>query len=79
MNEAETFVAYWSITANSGDYTLEGETLTTRAYLANDPGYMNNWPENPEPFTLRIDGDTMTWVKPGSIGLGDEVVLHRVE
>jgi hypothetical protein len=78
MTDAETLVAYRSITANSGQYTLEGDRLTVTAYLANDPNYMAAWPENAETFTVRIVGDTMTWTTDGLIGLGATVSLRRV-
>ena len=79
MSDAETLVAYRSITANSGRYSITGDQLTVEAYMANDPNYMAGWPENAWNFTVEISGDTMTWKPAGMLGVGETVVLRRVE
>jgi hypothetical protein len=78
MTDAETLVAYRSITANSGRYSLDGDQLTVEAYMANDPNYMAGWPENAETFRVEISGDTMLWEPGGLLGLGETVTLRRV-
>jgi hypothetical protein len=78
MTDAETLLAYRSITANSGRYSLDGDQLTVEAYMANDPNYMAGWPGNAETFEVQISGDTMLWKPGGLIGLGETVTLRRV-
>ena len=60
LTDAEKVVAYDEFTANAGRYTLEGNTLTTRAYLAKNPGYMAAWPDNTNEITVERDGDTLS-------------------
>lgn len=43
MTDAETLAAYASLVANSGRYTVEGNTLTYEAWVAKDPNYMADW------------------------------------
>ena len=57
--DAELVTAYRSFVANSGRYEVDGDQLTTRAYMAKNPNYMGSWPENPGTFTYRIEGDTL--------------------
>ena len=52
--------AYDEITANAGRYAIEGNKLTTQAYVAKNPGYMAGWPDNPQEYTVRRNGDTVT-------------------
>jgi len=79
ITDEEAIAAYRSITANSGTYTLKGDQLTVKAYMANDPNYMGSWPSNDETFFVHVNGNTMTWAKPGLIGLQDDVTLRRVQ
>lgn len=79
MNDEETVVAYNSVTANSGTYTVDGEEVSLTAYVANDPNYMAMWPDNEETITLKVEGDMMTWVDPGFLGLEATMMLRRVE
>ena len=75
MTDAEKVVAYDEFVANSGRYTIEGNTLTTRAYLAKNPGYMASWPENEVQYTVARDGDTLTL----TFGSGTVAMLTRRE
>jgi hypothetical protein len=78
MTDAETVAAYNSITANSGRYRLNGDSLTVTAYMANDPNFMGDWPNSDMTFVIRVQGDTLTWVNPDLIGLRQTVTLRRV-
>ena len=60
MTDADKVVAYDEFTANAGRYTLEGNTLTTRAYLAKNPSYMAAWPDNTNEITVERDGDALS-------------------
>ncbi len=75
MTDAEKLIAYDEFTANAGRYTVEGNTLTTRAYLAKNPGYMAGWPDNAQQYTVRRDGDTLTL----TFGNGNVATLTRRE
>ena len=46
--------------ALAGRYAIEGNKLTTQAYVAKNPGYMAGWPDNPQEYTVRRNGDTVT-------------------
>ena len=46
LADGEKVGAYDTFIANSGRYEVDGNTLKTRAYVAKDPNYMGNWPEN---------------------------------
>lgn len=78
MTDAETVVAYNSITANSGTYRLNGDSLTVTAYMANDPNFMGDWPDSQMAFRMRVDGDVLTWFDPDLIGLRGTVTLRRI-
>lgn len=75
MTDAEKIVAYDEFTANAGRYTIDGNTLTTRAYLAKNPGYMAGWPDNEVEYTVHRDGDTLTL----TFGSGNTATLIRRE
>jgi hypothetical protein len=60
MTDAEKVVAYDEFTANAGRYVIDGNTLTTRAYVAKNPGYMADWPDNESQYAVERDGDTLT-------------------
>jgi len=75
MTDAEKVVAYDEFTANAGRYTIEGNTMTTRALMAKNPGYMAGWPDNTQEYTVRRDGDTLTLV----FGNGNAATLLRRE
>jgi len=59
MADSEVIAAYGTLTANSGRYEVSGNQLTTRAYVAKDPNYMGDWPENASVYTFRIEGETL--------------------
>ena len=75
MTDAEKVVAYDEFTANSGRYTVQGNTLTTAAYMAKNPGYMAGWPENQVEYTVRREGDSLHL----TFGNGNTVHLVRRE
>jgi hypothetical protein len=60
MTDVEKVVAYDEFTANVGRYTIEGDTLTTRAYLAKNPGYMAGWSDDTQEYSVRRNGDSLT-------------------
>ena len=59
MTDAEKLVAYDEFTANAGRYELEGNTLTTRAFVAKNPSYMARWPDNAQEYSVAWDGDAL--------------------
>ncbi len=59
MTNPEVIAAYNTLTANSGRYEVSGNQLTTRAYVAKDPNYMGDWPENTSVYTFRMEGETL--------------------
>lgn len=72
--DAEKVEAYDSFFANSGRYEVKGDSVTTRAFVAKDPNYMDAWPENANSFQFRVEGDTLYW------HFGETIVtLERVE
>lgn len=75
MTDAEKVVAYDEFTANAGRYVVEGNTLTTRAYIAKNPGYMAGWPDNAQEYSVDRDGDTMTL----TFANGNKATLARRE
>jgi ketosteroid isomerase-like protein len=78
MTDAETLAAYETIIANTGRYEIDGNILKTRAYVAKDPNYMGDWPENEVTFEFMIDGDTLTLTNQG-FGAGTVTTLRQVE
>jgi len=60
VTDAERVVAYQSFIANSGRYEVDGKTLKTRAFVAKNPNYMGDWPENERTREFEIDGDQLT-------------------
>jgi hypothetical protein len=73
--DAELLAAYRSIVANSGRYELNGDQISYRAYVAKNPNYMGDWPENENTVTVGIAGDTLTWTWQN----GSEMTLRKVE
>jgi len=64
MTDADMVAAYTTFVANSGRYEVNGNELTSRAFVAKDPNYMGAWPENAITCTFEIDGEGMlhlTW------------------
>ncbi len=59
MTDAEILAAYNTLTANSGRYEVSGNLLTTRAFVAKDPNYMGDWPENASVYNFRLEGDSV--------------------
>ncbi len=59
QTDTEMVGAYRTLTANSGRYEVSGNEFTTRAYVAKDPNYMGDWPENAYTYTFRMEGETL--------------------
>lgn len=75
QSDEETLAAYGSLIANAGRYTIEGDQLTTRAYVAKDPNYMGRWPDNATTYSFRIEDD-MLFLDMGQWG---KATLRKVE
>lgn len=75
ITDADKLAAYESFIANSGRYEIEGDQLTTHAYVAKFPDYMHAFPDNAVTYTFAVDGDTMTLTSGG----GTVITLRRVE
>lgn len=62
--DAELKAAYDTFIANSGSYTVIGDTLVIRPVIAKHPNYMGGGIDK---FTLRMQGDTL-WLRsvPGA-------------
>lgn len=82
MTDAEMLAAYRSIVANSGRYTVEGDTITYDAYVAKDPNYMADFNvqtrANATRMTFSItDGIlTLKWLE-GARSAGGAATLRR--
>ena len=77
--DEETLAAYQSFIANAGRYTLEGDQLTTTAYVAKDPNYMAAFPDNGSTFTVHFAGDELHLTFGDLLGGGTRATLRRVE
>ncbi len=78
MADSEKVGAYDSFIANSGRYEGDGNILKTRAYVAKDPNYMGNWPENEATYEFEQDGDALT-IKSLSFAIEFTITLRQVE
>ena len=78
MSDDEKMAAYDSLTANAGGYEVDGNTLTTFAYVAKDTNYMAGFPENGTEFEFERDGETLT-ISSKTFPQPFKVVLERVE
>ena len=58
-SDEEIVAAYGSFVANSGRYDIDGDQVTTRAFVAKNPNYMHAWPDNTQTFTFAVDGDQL--------------------
>ena len=80
MSDEQIIEAYGSFVANSGRYEVEGDRITTRAYVAKDPNYMNGWPENQQTYEFRIDDEGMLHLSfGGGPGAGMTAVARPVD
>lgn len=75
MTDSERLTAFNEFTANAGRYTVEGNTLTTRPYIAKNPGVNEGFPDNGREHTVRRSGDTLTL----TFGNGAQATLIRRE
>ena len=80
--EGESLVAaYESFVANTGRYVVEGDQVKTRAYVARDPNYMGDFPDNESTYTFRIDDEGMLHLTfgAGGPGAGATAILRPVD
>jgi hypothetical protein len=81
MTDAEKVTAYDEFTANAGRYTIEGNTLTTQAYMAKNPNYMAAFSAqertNAQTRTFSIEDGTLTLRPTSGNGVGGSVTLRR--
>ena len=73
--DADKLAAYESFIANSGRYEIEGDQITTHAYVAKFPNYMHAFPDNEQVFTFAVEGDELRLTTQG----GATITLRRVE
>ncbi|MEN8374309.1 MAG: lipocalin-like domain-containing protein [Gemmatimonadota bacterium] len=59
MTDEERTHAYQTLVANAGRYSVEGDQLTTIAYVAKDMNYMGDFPGNAQPYTIHFAGDVL--------------------
>jgi uncharacterized protein (TIGR02246 family) len=78
MSDAETLGAYNTLIANAGRYEIDGNVLKTRAYVAKDPNYMGDWPENETTYEFELDGDSLT-IKSLTFAIDFTSTLRQVE
>ncbi len=78
MADNEKVGAYDSFIANSGRYEVDGNVLKTRAYVAKDPNYMGDWPENEATYEFAQDGEALT-IKSLTFAIGFTITLRQVE
>ena len=82
QTDAETLAAYGSFIANTGRYTVEGNTIIYEAYVAKDPNYMADWNAqeagNAVTMTYSLEDGTLTltWGE-GSRSAGMTATLRR--
>jgi hypothetical protein len=57
--DEELVTAYNSFVANSGRYEIDGDQITTRAFVAKNPNYMHGWPDNAQSTAFAVDGDQL--------------------
>ena len=81
QTDEERLAAYGTFVANTGRYQVVGDQLTFRAYVAKDPNYMADWPDNANTATVHLDGDTLQWTWGGDFAPGAKQVFtfRRVE
>ncbi len=59
MTDAEVMAAYNTFTANSGRYEVNGNELTTRAYVAKDPNYLFDGTATTQTYTFQREGEIL--------------------
>jgi hypothetical protein len=79
MTDAEMVGAYETFTANSGRYEVSGNEFTTRAYVAKNPNYMGDWPENASTYTFRVEGETLHLNWPSDWPFAIKGTFRKVE
>ncbi len=81
QTDEERLAAYDTFIANTGRYAVDGDQLTFRAYVAKDPNYMGEWPENATTVTIHIDGGTLQWTWGAEFdpAIGQVFTFSRVE
>ena len=80
QTDEEVLAAYGPFIANSGRYEVDGDQLTTRAFVAKDTNYMNSWPDNATTYTFRIeDGFLHLTVDGDGPASGQTAILRQVD
>jgi len=77
LTDGEKVGAYDTFIANSCRYEVDGNKLKTRAFVAKDPNYMGDWPENESIYEFERDGEKLT-IKNITFG-GFTSTLRQVE
>jgi len=80
QTDDEVLAAYRSFVANTGRYSVDGDQVTTQAYVAKDPNYMGSFPDNDQTYTYRIE-DGMLHLTFGGDGPGTGItaIAHQVD
>jgi len=78
MTDGEKVGAYDTFVANSGRYEVEGNQLTTHAFVAKNPNYMGDWPENDATYEFERDGDKLM-IKSLTFAIGSTSTFRQVE
>ena len=89
LTDPEKLAAYDSFVANSGRYTVVGNSITTAVYMAKDPNFMAQWGPgcatgacpNDTVLQFKIEGSTLTVTWPQGFGASQSLVgtFRRVE
>ena len=78
MTDGEKVGAYDTFVANSGRYEIDGNQLTTHAFVAKNPNYMGDWPENEATYEFERDGDKLM-IKSLTFAIGSTSTFRQVE
>ena len=78
-NDAQTIAAYETLVANTGRYSVSGDKIMTRAFVAKHPNYMSDWPENQAIFTYSLVDDRLILVAEGGPAAGFSTTYRKVE
>jgi len=74
--DAQKIAAFDTFTANSGTYTINGKTITTRPQVAKNPSVMSGQEDE---YTFEITGNTLILTRPRGPGKGSKMTLLRAE
>jgi hypothetical protein len=89
LTDSEKLAAYDSFVANAGIYSVSGNTIVTKAYMAKDPNYMGQWADgcatgkcpNETSLSFQMEGADLRVTWPANFGGGSGLVgtFRRVE